>query len=935
MIRRGIVAGAYRHEVLSGQRLFIRSKSKWFNPLSRFSNKSNKQEHSPQSNQQVSNKSHMVTIEEPDNSYTSGSGKEANHASLVRDFNHYLRTDIPDILQQKILTDKLSQYIRVVPDFGSDKTTIPILNKVFLRLYTLQNNEIEGTLSLDELLILFEKSTLAVTNESRSNSENFYVPKYLALLARHFYTQPNDDGKIPVKIFVYVVELGSSIIKNSSLKDSLQLLFNNKNLKLSADFTSSLIKYLTFKKRLSIVTFQEIFQSSVNSGRFLELIDDEFFDTFNGYVENLYRDTPPLVHEYKNLERNLETVQQVTNQIIETLLKEGEIGVDFIGVSSYLKMAKLSHELDSVSMNTGFPNGSTKTLEFLVENSENLELLYEEIRREIFKQNLDEESLAEVLLITSWGSTKLNCLANMLSEYIASDEVKFSFEIRLQAKLGILLSGADGSESEIFEFVEKSISEMIAKEEDSAKNKAENLLDFRSIHAKVIQVALTSPKIPARGYFTQSLLNFFKEKYHATDFSVYSFKYQVDKAVSIGNHLQAVNAFEDSLDQYTQWPTSRDPMTKSTLDNLVVLICKEMDNIEDIFPIFTKIKQQMVDSQCSIDSINAMAGKMLQAEFVGDTIEFLKRELPKIGKEDTEKLPMTEKYGNLFSTLHNFVLTYKNESTFETNWVLYGEIHRYFNVPYEYYLPAMKFFSENQRQNASLIIFRQMVRLNELHGHGKSTPFLAPSRDHYLLLFQEFGNQLYEDGVAELHEYIKMDVHIPKQDIQLQNTILNAYSNLQDVPKTKDLFLAMSSNPKEIGGINEDSIQIMIKTYTYSDIAYVKKFWNNLSQYGIIPNYGIFKQYLIAHVYHGLTEEAIELTQGEMSDYEIEMSSDILISMFNFSLESSQQQKISTWAQEQYPSEWETAKSSGSLKATSKSTEDPSLMIEKGYETEK
>lgn len=932
MIRKGIVAGAYRHEVLY-QRLFIRSKSKWFNPLSRFGNKANRQEQSPQPNQQAQHKSNTITIEEPDTSYTSGSGKEANHASLVRDFNHYLKTDIPDNLQQKILTDKLSQYIRVVTDFRSDKTTIPMLNKVFLRLYALQNNEIKGTLPLDELLILFEKSTLAVANEPRSNSENFYVPKYLALLARYFYTQPNDDGKIPVKIFVYVVELGSSIIKNFSLKDSLQLLFNNKNLKLSSDFTSSLIKYLTYKKRLSIVSFQEIFQTSVNSGRFSELINDEFFDTFNGYVENLYKDSPPLVHEYKNMERNLETVQQVTNQIMEALLKEGKVGVDSIGVSSYLKMAKLSHELDSVSLNTGFPHGSTKTLEYLVDSAENLEILNEEIRREIFKQNLDEESLAEVLLVTSWRSPKLNSLASMLSEYIASDEVKFSFDIRLQANIARLINDAEGSESEIFQVVEKSIVEMIAKEENNSDS-VDHLLDFPSIHAKVMQIALTSTKIPARGYFTQSLLNFFKEKYHVIDFSVYSFKYQVDKAISIGNHLQAVNAFEDSLDQYTQWPTTSDPMAKSTLDNLVVLICREMDNVEDIFPIFTKIKQQMVDTQCCIDSINAMAAKMLQAEFVGDTIEFLKRELPKIGKEDTEKLPMTEKYGQLFSTLHNFVLTYKNESTFETNWVLYGEIHRYFNVPYEYYLPAMKFFSENQRQNASLIIFRQMVRLNELHGHGKRTPFLAPLREHYLLLFQEFGNQLYEDGVAELHEYIKMDVHIPKQDIQLQNTILNAYSNLQDVPKTKDLFLAMSSNPKEIGGINEDSIQIMIKTYTYSDITYVKKFWNNLSQFGIIPNYGIFKQYLIAHVYHGLTEEAIELTQGEMSDYEIEMSSDILTSMFNFSLEPSQQQKISTWAQEEYPAQWEIAKSSGSLKAASKSAEDPLLMIEKGYESE-
>ena len=41
----------------------------------------------------------------------------------------------------------------------------------------------------------------------------------------------------------------------------------------------------------------------------------------------------------------------------------------------------------------------------------------------------------------------------------------------------------------------------------------------------------------------------------------------------------------------------------------------------------------------------------------------------------------------------------------------------------------------------------------------------------------------------------------------------------------------MSLEPKDAGGVDETSATIMIKAYTYNDLIYVQKFWDNLSMF--------------------------------------------------------------------------------------------------------
>ncbi|EGV60754.1 hypothetical protein CANTEDRAFT_116822, partial [Yamadazyma tenuis ATCC 10573] len=199
----------------------------------------------------------------------------------------------------------------------------------------------------------------------------------------------------------------------------------------------------------------------------------------------------------------------------------------------------------------------------------------------------------------------------------------------------------------------------------------------------------------------------------------------------------------------------------------------------------------------------------------------------------------------------------------------------------------------------------------------------------YVYLFEEFGDKLYQEGVEEIHEYLKTDVSLPRQDLELQNSLLQAYSNLQEVGKTRDLFLAM--NPmKKIEGkstINEETVQIMLKTFTYSNLNHVKLFWNNLSRFGILPNDAIFRQYLIAYVYHGFPEEATSLTE-EMDDYGLEVTEDTVVSLYNFCLSSEDQDKIEEWAHAHYKELWQSAVDKKLLTRSNNYLPESSLLLE-------
>lgn len=841
----------------------IRCKT-WFNPLSKFNSKAkiNSIVEVPVSDR--------IMVEEP--------VSETIDQKKINGIKHYIRSnDIPPNLKKNILKTKLSEIIQEMEWYSP--TTIRILNDGFLSLYELNDYKIktENDQILDslDLFKLFETTSLSLINDGKS----LKIPKYMSILIQFLL---NQESVIPTSILIYIVELGS-------IKSNFELVLMNlaNKLKINDEFIVELMKYYKSKKTLSISKFELVVSIASRDGPKSNeskpsILNEKFYQIMIEYIEGLFKHNLPKVHEYQNLELNIARIQLLVNNLMA--------GVDRENVSALLKLVKLAYELNQVEANHSSNENIHEIMDYLVEEPN--EIKFHAIRNELFIQDLFDESLAESLLLISWSSPKYRKLGTMLCEYFQSDDIKFSKELRLQAKI------LESFENEASKGEEKKVTNII-----NILNEYPHEIDYNELYSNIIKFAMASGISP-RGYFTQTLGNHFINTYR-TEHSVYSYKYRLDKAIENDNYVQAVNIFDDSVQNLAQWSDILDPAVSCTLNNLIVLICKNMEDVVTIFPIFTKIKQQMVNSQCNIDAIKALSYRMLQSECIGDLIEFLKRELPSIDKDSLIKLPIDKPYGTkyleLFTMLHDFVITYNNENTHETNWVLYGELHKYFHVPFDSYLPAMKFFCENKRWNAALIVFRQIRKMNELHGNHT---FLPPLRDMYLYLFQEFGDKLYEEGVIEVHEHIKMDINIPQQDIMLQNAILNAYSNLQDVARARELFLSMSTNPKQIGGINEESIQIMIKTYTYNDLAYVQKFWNNLSQFQIIPNYAIYRQYLIAHVYHGLVDEALALTEG-MDDYDLEITSDTLLSLHNFCLEERGQRKVAQWAAENHKDKWD------------------------------
>lgn len=846
------------------------------------------------------NASHpQIVIEEPD--------ANVNDSELVSDLKHYLKTaDVPKKLRRSILTTKLTNLIETTPNFDSDNSIIPTVNSVFMELYKLNDKSLKkgsewnGILPFDTVLELFKKSAIALLNQN-----SLSLPEFMSILARVFV---KENIPVPADILVYVVEL-ASLGNKEYLAHSVKMLIRTKRDSITPELFTSLLDYHEKAGSLDLNKFESIMYVC-HDEKDINLLDDQFYARFIKFIENIYVQEPPLVHEYLNNEKNLQRIQY----IISTNVSEA-LNYKYVTSGTLIKLAKLSYELD-----LAFPDARLKEfIKTIFQHLENENSL-NEIRDELFKQNLGDETLAEELLAMAW-STQF-CTNSQLREaivdYIVNDDVKFSAPLILQSKI-YCLKPAD--ETQVLEQIKAEVTKFtstIAEEEDSKDT------NYSDLYTKIIQALMVTGIVSPRGPCIDLLTQFFRDNFPMEN-TIYAYKYRLDAAIQKEDYIAAVNIFDDSLVDVIQWTSTNDPSVQSTLNNLIVLLCLKMNDINTIFPIFTKIKQQMV-TQCNVLTIKALAPRMMQAEYVGDLIEMMKRELPKIEKESKFKLPSNAPYGGhyreLFDILHNFVISYNNEETHETNWVLYGELHKYFYVPYDSYLPAIKFFCTKDRLNASLVIFRQIKMLSELHGQSE---FLPPSRDMYLYLFGVYGDKLYEDGVKEIHEYLKMDVALPKQDIALQNCVLNAYSNLQDVPKARDLFLAMSSNPKLIGGINEETVQIMIKTYTYSDFMYVKEFWNNLSHFGIVPNYSIFKQYLIAHVYHGLAEQAIELTE-EMNDYGIEFSSDTLLSMYNLSLDQKGQELIADWAKEKYPQEWIEVSQSGLLKSATNYAPDTNVI---------
>lgn len=821
----------------------------------------------------------------------SPNNKEANFVSGLR---HYLKsTEIPKKLRSNVLRTKLLELVNEVPNLKENPEVFSVINATIVQ-FLRENEKGTSVLTTEELYLIFNRSF-----ESLIDSKDPGVPPFMAKLAQLF-TLSSDA--VPVNVLVKVVLLGT-MMKFATLSSSLEYVAKNRKSSLPLDFTKKLLDHYQSRKELDLSKFEALLLVG-NNIRDAFLVDSSFCNALIDHVELLFAENSPKTHEYLDMERNVHRIQMIVSETIkQTLFK--------VDTETNLKMLSFKSDLNSVAANEEDIESIGKILTHI--SSACSDNKFQTLKEVLFRQNLSDESLAETLLLELAKEEQFSPMTKIICGIITADDIKYSSGLRLRASLiECFLDSRYQPNDFLFEKVRNIYLPYLNDSE----------ID---LYYNIVQAAMASGFVQPSEFLVHLNATFAQQKVFEP--SLNAFKSMIDRAVASGDADYAWKIFQQSLGYGTvQWDQSLDPAVGLTLNNLIILIARDGSNMEAIFPKFRSIRQHMT-FPCNAEALNAMATKMLQEEFVGDVIEMLKRELPKIDKDASQRInvvaPHASTYRQLFDTLHNFVLHYKSEETYETNWVLYGELHKYFHVPYESYMPALEFFCNVDRLNAALIIIRLIKMLSERHGSTYTNP--PPLREMYIYLLQVFGDRLYEEGVIEVHEFLKMDVNINSQDINLQNCILNAYSNLQNVGKVRDLFLSISSNAKQSGGINEETAQIMIKTYTYSDMLYVNKFWNNLSQFGVFPNYAVYKQYVIAHVYHGFVDEAFAIISS-IDDYNIEFSSDLLLSMHNYCLDPKKQELVAKWAIENHKEDWERLKMSGLLKTASNYMPDSNLL---------
>lgn len=770
-------------------------------------------------------------------------------------------------------------------DFG-------LLNSIYFELYKFKGPK-KDILDKETFDILVDKTVTTLLLD-----KELEIPEYLTILIKSSLEskdQVSDETLVKV-----ILLLTSRLHKNSPVLEEAFIRISSSKRPLSNKFIDNLIERLGQYSLLNLKSF-ELMHYLAKEQYFS--LGDNFYKQLIGYIESLYEKKSPKVHEYRYKEKNLFRVQEAVGLISK------DVKLDSLQMETVIMLLKLMNDLCSAIQN--------KELEACRDLYFNYLSSVESSRvTDVFLRQDSEDLLESVVSLCL--SYRRKDLANSIFQSFLLNNLFYTSERILQAK-AYLMTYECTDEDKIMSTLE----ELFSAESTEVS-------DLNDLFYKWNQVVCLNPNV----LLTNSIDRMSKV-FEGIDAPLKVYKLFIDEAVRRKEFQEAVNLFQDSLKNYISWmEESGNVIVLKTLNDVIISGCEIIDKVEDVFVLFNLVKQHMNDQQINAYTITELSKRMLEVEYVGDCIEMLNRELKSPSKA---KVPLDETffyaYKDLFNQLHEFVISYTQEDTFETNWALYKALHTLFHVPYDSFLPAIKFFCEKDRLNASLVIFKKVQELSETRANSP-----APLKDMYIYLLEQFGDKLYKEGVDEVHECLKLDVELPKKDLALQNSILNAYCNLQEVGKVRELFLTMNpikSLLKAESSINEETAKIMIKAYTYSDLGLVKSFWNNLSTFGIFPDYGVFRQYLIAHVYHGFPEEAIELTTTEMEDYGFEMNDDIIAALYNYCLTSKDQDKIEKWAVEEYPKIWNSAKNKNLLTRSDDFQPEISLLVEGGKELSK
>lgn len=401
--------------------------------------------------------------------------------------------------------------------------------------------------------------------------------------------------------------------------------------------------------------------------------------------------------------------------------------------------------------------------------------------------------------------------------------------------------------------------------------------------------------------YVKAVLDHFNKELEV-DSDVESFSILIQRCLEEKDYDTAEKMFEKSLSEGCQW-TAQDGKFLKTLNELLVNMCNMPQPVDTyrVFKVFQKVK--MFTNSVGYDAQVAILKMFLDGNFVPDAGRFLEDELGGDKRDSTRNDLPYYKVPEMYEAMYNYIMT---SDDYKNCWLLYGYLNRFIKLPYESYFPTMKRFCDLQRPDAALLIFKYLRARNKKEG------MRPPSEAMYILLFNEFGRMLYEEGVKTLHLFFKMDLTIDT-NIHLQNSLMSAYCNLEEDDKVMELWSQTEAFP----AINNDTATIMIKQLTRSSTIHdVEDFWLTLPEtYNLTPTSENLRQYIVANCYHGYYMRALKIAKEASEVYGIEPSQDIIEALYNWSLLPSRKAQVEQWALENHSEQWHALQQKGTLKS--------------------
>ncbi|KAH3675501.1 hypothetical protein WICMUC_002692 [Wickerhamomyces mucosus] len=430
------------------------------------------------------------------------------------------------------------------------------------------------------------------------------------------------------------------------------------------------------------------------------------------------------------------------------------------------------------------------------------------------------------------------------------------------------------------------------------KTKEIILLNSDQIGVHILNSILSALANSGIGSFpneTQRTFQFFENSFPDIEKNSETFEILFDYGAKKADTSFLKRAFQDGIKRgmdYSKLP-------KSSLYELFNALASDpQEDVLELFQWSKKIKRfvHLLDSK----SYNSLINMMLKHGYIEDAVKSFREELPELAP-GAKKLEI-DSYPELYSTITQWLLQQEDMKNIEAMWYIYCELENYFQLPFESYFPLIRKFCELGQPDLGFQIFQRIKKLHRLFG---TLP--PPTSEMYIYLFNCFGDRVYEDGIDTLYSILKMDSNI-SNDINIMNSLLNAYCNLKEFTRVSEIFDQIISMPYHCG-INNETVSIMLKVYTFLSFESTRNFWSSLHRYNILPNQDNLNQYLISHYFHNKLGDALALVESAEERFDLTIDKNIFQSMYGWNQDKGENMEmINSWANSNFSDEWEKAK---------------------------